>query len=63
MIHQAQCDECGVEELQGSFDCCHMRPQKRFVSGGRSKEYVSCALKGSILDKKRSACSTCLKKE
>jgi hypothetical protein len=63
MIHQAQCNECGIEQLLGSFDCRHMRPEKRFISGGRSKEYVSCAAKGRVLDKRRSACVMCLEKE
>ena len=31
MVHEAQCDECGVEELQRSFDCRHLRPKKRFL--------------------------------
>jgi hypothetical protein len=63
MVHEAQCDECGVEELLRSFDCRHMRPKKRFLSGGRSQECVGCALKGIVLDKRRSACTTCLEKE
>jgi hypothetical protein len=63
MIHQAQCDECGIEQLLRSFDCRHMRPQKRFTSGGESKECVSCAVKGSVLDKRRSTCVACPEKE
>lgn len=63
MIHQAQCDECGIGVLLRSFDCRHMRPEKRFTSGGLSKECVSCAAKGIILDKRRSACVTCPEKE
>jgi len=63
MVHEAQCDECGVEELRRSFDCRHMCLKKRFLSGGRSQECVSCAEKGSVLDKRRSACITCLEKE
>jgi hypothetical protein len=63
MIHQAQCDECGVEELLRSFDCRHMRPQKRFLSGGQSEECIRCAAKGSVLDKGRSACVACPEKE
>jgi hypothetical protein len=63
MVHQAQCDECGVEELLSSFDCRHMRPQKRFLSGGESEECISCAAKGSVLDKRRSACVACPEKE
>jgi hypothetical protein len=63
MIHQAQCDECGVEELLRSFDCRHMRPQKRFLSGGQSEEYIRCAAKGSVLDKGRSACVACPEKD
>jgi hypothetical protein len=63
MIHQAQCDECGVEELLRRFDCRHMRPQKRFLSGGQSEECIRCAAKGSVLDKGRSACVACPEKE
>ena len=63
MVHQAQCDECGIEELLRSFDCRHMRPEKRFISGGLSKECVSCVAKGSVLDKRRSACVTYSEKE
>jgi hypothetical protein len=63
MVHQAQCDECGVEALRRSFDCRHMRPKKRFLSGGHSQECVSCAAKGLVLDQRRSACTSCLEKE
>jgi hypothetical protein len=63
MVHQAQCDECGIEGLLRGFDCRHMRPQKRFVSGGESEECVICAAEGKVLDKKRSACVACPDKD
>jgi hypothetical protein len=63
MVNPAQCDECGIEALQHRFDCRHMRPQKRFLSGGRSQECVSCAAKNLVLDRRRSLCATCPEKE
>ena len=63
MVNPAQCDECGIEALQRRFDCRHMRPQKHFLSGGRSRECVSCAAKSLILDRRRSLCAKCSEKE
>ena len=50
MVHQAQCDESGVEELLRSFDCRHMRSKKQYISGGLSKECMICAAKVSVSD-------------
>jgi len=63
MVHEVQCDECAIETLRESFDCRHMSPKKRFVSGGRSQECVSCSKKGLVLDQSRSACAACPEKE
>jgi hypothetical protein len=63
MVHEVQCDECSIEALRKSFDCRHMSPKKRFVSGGRSQECVSCSKKGLVLDQSRSACAACSEKE
>jgi hypothetical protein len=63
MVNEVQCDECGIAALRESFDCRHMSPKKRFVSGGRSQECVSCSKKRVVLDRNRSACVTCLEKE
>jgi len=62
MVHEVQCDECMIETLRESFDCRHMSPKKRFVSGGRSQECVICSKKGLLLDQSRSACAACLEK-
>jgi hypothetical protein len=63
MVNPAQCDECGIEALQRRLDCRHMRPQKRFLSGGRSQEFVSCVVKNVVLDRRRSLCAMCSVKE
>jgi hypothetical protein len=63
MVHEVQCDECSIETLRKSFDCRYMSPKKRFVSGGRSQECVSCSKKGLVLDQRRSACAACSEKE
>jgi hypothetical protein len=63
MVNPAQCDECRIEALQHRFDCRHMRPQKRFLSGGRSREYVRCTAKNLVLNQRRSLCATCDEKE
>ena len=63
MVHEVQCDECSIETLREGFDCRYMSPKKRFVSGGRSQECVSCSKKRLVLDQSRSACAACSEKE
>ena len=63
MVHEEQCNECKIDALAKSFHCLHMRPTKRFTSGGRSEEKIVCSKKHLVLDEDYGACETCGERE
>lgn len=59
MVHEQQCNECKIDTWTKSFHCRHMRPTKRFTSGGGSEEKITCSKKQIVMDENCSACETC----